>query len=431
MLFRNHTPRKMLTALRRRSGSVLVVLMALLMTCACEREPMLHLHHDGGNTEVQLPVVEVGFEVFWDYEPDYDWRREWHYGWDETDKRIFGEIGYTRPDVFEFLRYYTGNDPSGKHTIIDHEYPFTVYGNRFSRNFNWGYWDLMVWNQIKPHDGIESVHVDYETSLDSVIAYTNNTMFPTRYRTPRFTHSFYQPDELFAAYRENEHIDPNLEGFTWNEDRGVWIKATSMTLRPVTYIYLTQVVLHNNRGRVDGVDGSANLSDMARTVNLNTGAAGLDAITTRYNVRMKKDVSLEADDPTKKADVIGGRMLTFGMCGVNASLIETPKDTRTASMPNGTVLGYTQTGHPLYFKDNEVLVDDGHKHYMDVTMTFSNGLDSTFIFDVTEKVRRRYKGGVITVELDMDTVPIPSRSGGSAFDAVVVPPDSVTFEFEM
>ncbi len=50
---------------------------------------------------------------------------------------------------------------------------------------------------------------------------------------------------------------------------------------------------------------------------------------------------------------------------------------------------------------------------------FYNGMDSTFVFDVTDQVRERYKGGVITVELDMDTVPIPKRSGGSGFDAVV------------
>jgi hypothetical protein len=56
-------------------------------------------------------------------------------------------------------------------------------------------------------------------------------------------------------------------------------------------------------------------------------------------------------------------------------------------------------------------------------------MDSTMVFDVTDQVRKHYKGGVITVELDVDTVPIPTRPGGSGFNAVVVDPDSVTYEF--
>jgi len=54
------------------------------------------------------------------------------------------------------------------------------------------------------------------------------------------------------------------------------------------------------------------------------------------------------------------------------------------------------------------------------------------VFDVTQQVRERYKGGVITIELDVDTVPIPKRSGGSGFNAVVKDTeDGGTYEFEM
>ena len=65
-------------------------------------------------------------------------------------------------------------------------------------------------------------------------------------------------------------------------------------------------------------------------------------------------------------------------------------------------------------------------------MLFNNGKDSTFVFDVTEQVRQRWKGGVITVELDVDDVMIPSRKGGSAFDAVVKDfEDGGTHEFDL
>ena len=101
-------------------------------------------------------------------------------------------------------------------------------------------------------------------------------------------------------------------------------------------------------------------------------------------------------------DIAGGRLLTFGISGQNANRIKHIED-----------------------------VKDKANHYLDITMQFNNGMDSTFVFDVTDQVRKRWKGGVITVELDMDTVRIPSRSGGSAFDAVVKEFEEETHEFPL
>jgi hypothetical protein len=172
-----------------------------------------------------------------------------------------------------------------------------------------------------------------------------------------------------------------------------------MELNPITYIYLTQVILHHNNGRIAAIDGSANLSGMARTTNLNTGTAGNDAIAVSYGVRLKND----CQKGSETVDIVGGRLMTFGICGLRAN-------------------GVTRADE----------VSDPHRHYMDMTMQFNNGMDSTFVFDVTRQVRQRYKGGVITVELDLDTVPIPTRRGGSGFDAVVLDyEDGGTHEFEM
>ena len=76
-------------------------------------------------------------------------------------------------------------------------------------------------------------------------------------------------------------------------------------------------------------------------------------------------------------------------------------------------------------------VKDKANHYLDINMQFNNGNDSTFVFDVTDQVRRHWKGGVITVELDMDTIGVPSRSGGSAFDAVVKDFEEENYEFPL
>lgn len=378
---------------------------------SCDPEPPLHLF-DLGSIEIDMPMVKLDLETFWDYETiygQYDWRTEWFYDWDAYDQEMFGNIGYTEPKVFMLRRYYTGSIPLAPHNKV---FASTFKGNTFHGQYNWGYWDVLVWSEVTPTDGVQSLNFDEQSSLDSVVVYTNPSMNAVRYQAPRFTRSFYQPEDLFAAYEQGIEISRNLRGFEYDAERKMYVKRLNMVLQPVTYIFLTQVILHNNNGRVTAVDGNANLSGMARSAVVNTGTAGCDAITVYYHVNMKKNCPLvpfktPANDPRRlnaeRADIIGGRLVTFGMCRQTPCLICQACD-----------------------------VTDDTKHYMDVTMQFSNGTDSTFVFDVTQQVRDRWKGGVITVELDMDTVQIPSRRGGSGFDAVVKEvEDGGTFEFDI
>lgn len=378
---------------------LMLIAVALLLVTACRREPELHLY-DSAEVTFSLPVVNLSLEVMWNYEigyeVTYDWKAEWYYGWDDTDKAIFGELGYTEPSVFNLRRYYTGDVPYAPHTTVQSD---VIKGTSFQGRYNWGFWDLLVWNDVQTLDGVQSLNFDETTSLDYVTAYTNQSMQSSRYQAPRYTRSFYEPEPLFAAYRQAVEINRNLDGFEYDAQHDIYVKRLPMQLVPMTYIYLTQVILHNNRGRIAAVDGSANLSGMARSVVLNTGVAGKDAITVYYKVRMKKDCT-KGDE---RVDIVGGRLMSFGLCNTNANSI----------------------------RRAEELADNTH-HYMDVTMQFNNGMDSTFVFDVTKQVRERYKGGVITVELDVDTIPIPSRSGGSGFDAIVKDvEDGGTWEFDM
>ncbi len=373
-----------------------VALVAALMT-DCARNPELHLDYNG-EVVTDLPIIELQLDVYWNYDVDaegsYNWRDEWYYGWDETDKSLFGEIGYTKPASFQIRRYYTGNEAYGAHTSVLSD---LIDGFSYSAPFDWGFWDLLAWNEITTPDGIQSLRIDEQTTLDYVTAYTGQTMNTVRYQAPRYTRSFYQPEQLFSAYTQAVDINKSLEGFVYDPDRNVWVKQLQMLLRPVTYIYLTQVIIHHNNGRISGVDGNANLSGMSRSVNLNTGVTGADAITVHYYVRFKQGCTKNGES----VDIAGGRLQTFGMCNLDCHRANTT-------------------------------VNDGIRHYLDVNMQFSNGNDSTFVFDVTDQVRKRYKGGVITVELDADTIKIPTRKGGSGFDAVVKDfEDGGTHEFDM
>lgn len=361
---------------------VVMAVCSLLNSCI---EPPLHLPEG-------LPEVETELEVLVDVDVDLD--SGWYYGWDDKDKEIFGEQEFATPSSFQIRRYYTGDEAYASHqNMLSDE----ISGYLYRASYSWGFWDMLVWNNITTLDGVQSLRFDEDTSLDYVTASTGQTMNATRYQT-RYTRSFYQPEMLYAAYKQALEIREDLKDFTYDESRGVYVKKLNMQLQPLTYVYLTQVILHNNRGRITGVDGNGNLSGMARSVNMNTGVAGSDAITVHYYVRFKTDCNKLGES----VDIAGGRLLTFGMCDINGC--------RT--------------------KADEV--SDKVHHYMDVNFQFSNGNDSTLVFDVTDQVRKKPRGGIITIELNTDTIPIPGRKGGSGFDAVVKDfEDGGTHEFEM
>jgi hypothetical protein len=391
----------------------IIVTSFFILLTSCMREPELHLY-EPQNIDLDMPIVDLDLEVFWDYEMTfdvhYDWKAEWFYDWDAHDTEMFGELGYTMPTVFNLRRYFTHDVPYAPHTEVIAPPPFK--GTHYQDKFDWGFWDILVWNEIVTLDGVQSLIFDEKTSLDSVVAYTNQSMHRSRFNAPRYTRAFWAPEPLFAAYDRGIEINRNLDGFVYDQERNVWVRTLDMIMYPITYIYLTQIILHNNRGRVTQSEGNAVLSSMARSTTLNTGRAGSDAVSVYYNDNLKKDLPLvpygtPKDDPIRDiaehADIIGGRLMTFGMCN------QTPRMINDASE-----------------------VTDTLRHYIDVNMLFNNGMDSTLVFDVTDQVRRRYKGGVLTVELDMDTVPIPKRSGGSGFDAVIKDfEDGGTHEFDM
>ena len=294
----------MMREMRRLMG-----LIALTALMGCSPEPPLHLY-DAEEVVVDVPLVDLDLQVYWDYEMafgiDYDWQAEWYYGWDDDDIGLWGDIGYTIPSLFELRRYYTASKPYGDHTGV---LATQVSGTHFQGRYDWGFWDILCWNHITTIDGIQSIIFDEETSLDSVTAETNHTMRSSRYNAPKFVYAFHAPEPLFAAYERAIEINESLEGFVYDKERNVYVKKLDMTLEPITYIYLTQVILHNNRGRVVSADGSASLSGMARSTTLNTGRAGSDAITVDYRARMKTD----CDKDGEKVDIIGGRLLTFGI----------------------------------------------------------------------------------------------------------------------
>lgn len=395
-----------------KTGTAMLFISTALLLASCEREPNLYLHQGGKETTMDLPKIDLELKVLWDYEFKYDvvydWKAEWLYGWDTTDEELFGQLGYKKPKAFEIRRYFTHDIPYGQH-----EAPFKnqITDSYFSASYDFGYWDILAWNDIETKDNVQSIRIDETSTYDYVTASTGQSMVPTSYHTSSYKNAFYQPEELFAGYESGIELNENLDGFVFDEKRKCWVRKLDMTFQPVTYIYLTQIILHNNNqnGRkVTSIDGNANLCGMARSVNLNTGITGSDAITVNYNMRMKMDQKTKTGETV---DIIGGRVLTFGMPKLNPSRLNTR--------------AYTESLNKV--RD----ADLNNRHYLDVKMQFNNGKDSTLVFDVTDQVRKLFRGGVITIDLDMNKVPIPARPGGSGFDAVVKDYEEKQWEFEM
>lgn len=380
-----------------------LIILTLFVT-SCERRPVFHLHRD--QISLDFPLIEMELDVVWDYrfvyDIYYDWRSEWYYGDDPNLFGGYGEeaIGYHKPDVFELRRYFTGDTQYAPHTK---KKEFMVHGYQFTGEFEWGYHDLLLWNYLDPndYDDVLSIIIDESQTLDSVFAYTHgmnrNVHVPNKAAATR---AHFQPEELFSAYERGIEINRELDGFEWDEERGVWVKTLSAVLQPMTYIYLTQIILHNNDGRIVGVDGEADLSGMASSTNVNTGYTGSTPVPVNYKCNMKRHLNVEGED----VDIIGGRLLTFGLCRMNGSLV---------------------TRGPI--RDEE----DADRHYIDCTFLFNNGSEKSMSFDVTDQVRTRFKGGVLTVHVDVDDIDIPDKTGGSGIDAVVEEEKEETWEIPM
>ena len=390
---------------------VTIVTVATLFLTGCYREPPVHLY-DWENPGIELPWVDVKLDLYWG---SSDWRSEWYYGkcgqeggWDAEDKRIFGELEYVEPSNFFVYRYFTDNVPYGKRTILRDAY---ISGRTFRAKYDWGFWDILAWNDVKTIDGVQSLVFSESQSLDDdIVSSTNQTMHSSRYHAPRYQNSFYEPEQLFSACERGIEIDQNLKDFVYIPEEQIWLRKLDMMLEPLTYIYLPQIILHhninpvNNERRIKPDSESetqtydANISGMARSTNLNTGVSGTDAIAVSYKMRFKKDMDMRGET----VDIVGGRLMTFGICGQNGNRVSRAEESI-----------------------------DKERHFIDINMQFYNGMDSTFVFDVTDQVRKRYRGGVITIELDMDTVPVPRRPGGSGFDAVVKEFDEETHVIEL
>ena len=185
------------------------------------------------------------------------------------------------------------------------------------------------------------------------------------------------PDGLFSLYDPNQVISDNLDDYELVGNK--YILRIEGELNPSTYIYLFQLKLVNNDGRVIGSAGGAALTGMAQGVDLMTRETWTETASYLMDVYMDKE-----------QDMLGAKVYTFGVPGCN------PYDAASvAAAPAG-------------------------EHYLVLNVSYVNGSYRNISIPVTDDIRSLPTGGVITLELDVNDFPPDESAGGSGgFEALI------------
>lgn len=383
-----------------------ILYIAAVMYCVVSCiEPPLNL--PGQELEMKIPQVETQLEVVWDHEINLE--QEWYYGWDSKDDSIWGTLGYPTPTRYEVRRYYKGESTSEEHQTVD---GFSTKQTKFRRYFQFGYYDILIFNDIDSKDGTQVLVM--EESLDSVIATTTGVRGisrsildkanTNRSDTTGVIGLLNQPEIVYEAYPQNIFISHDLSDYEYDPVEDIYIKHIEAKLRPLVYIYLVQFILYNNEdGKIVGINGNAALSSMASSTNLFTGHTSNKPAIVYFNTRMKKNIMVKG----RKSDVIGGKLNTFGLC-----------DNEPFTRSGATYVG-SRTNL---------------KNYLYYDLIWNNGQVKTYEFDVTDQCLSQAHGGILTVWIDCSTLtpPDPAESGtGSLFIPTVEDYDEVFWEVEI
>ena len=373
---------------------------------------------------VEFPAIVTDIDVVWDI--DTEWKYRWYYGWDKVDSTLWGPIAYPIPTNYEVRRYFLGDTPGAPHTNVD---GFTIFGNRFRRSYQFGYYDMLIWSNIDSEDGSQVLKVD-ESLIDSVTATTSVSRGLTRLfasetegstesdqegssSTNAVTGLYNQPEIFYSAYPRDIYISHDMHDYDYyDEVEHCWVKHINCVLNPLSFIYLVQVIFIHNDGRVVGTSGNAALTAFASGTNVNTGHTNNNPIIVYFNTRYKDHLTYRDHETYVDYDcqIIGGKMTTFGLCDMK-SFVDEPSH--------------------LYCGSRKDL-----PNYLLVDVTFRNGAEQTLQFNVTDQCREQSHGGVITVIIDCNDLPIPTpgpgpSGSGSLFVPTVEDYDEVVYDIPL
>ena len=341
----------------------LLLFLATFSITSCI-EPPLHL--PGQEMKIILPQVDTDIDVAWDVHTDV--QVKYHFGWDETDAALWDSLEYPMPKLIEVRRYYTGENPDG--AIVGKD-GFTIDTPSFRKYFQFGYYNLLFWSDVDFKGESPNVQID-ESNPNNVVAYTNGSKgFNGRSENDDAIIGLHdQPEMMYGAYPKDVHISENLNDYEYDAENNVYIKHIEAILKPLVYMYLVQIVLHNNESIVQDVDGNAAITSLARGTIVNTGHTLDDACMVYMPTRMKKGIKIDGEE----VDIVGGRLNTFGLCDME----------RYDSNKGTTYQGGRSDLHNYIYFD----------------LTLADGTVKTYRRDITDQMKKQAYGGIITIDID-------------------------------
>lgn len=374
-----------MTHLRRHILPLITLMISFVMVLSgCERKDLYLAQR--GTIDVNVSVYNINLDLLWGLE----WKTQWQYLWDES---LYGPIGYTEPtgvraNVYslneerERIRYTTRN--------------FGNEGGRVSLTTCKTY-DMAFYNN-------DTEYILFSTD-ESNAYYHATTRSNARAAYTRAYAHYNQPDQLFGTFLQDLYVTEDPEAYEIHYDNDgspYYVYHVHADLTPYTMIYLCQVMVLNNEDengkRITGCQGIS-MNGLSGGVDLftrMTDSTNLVTITQEETRPMQTDRDLTLPDGTKTVgDIMAARILTWGLPGIDPLANVA---TRTYAEPRASV-------------------------HAGIGLTLRNGNVYTIEEDITEQIRKRPAGGVITIVIDADELPDnivgeePKPGGG--FDASV------------
>ena len=348
--------------------------VAALVLSGCGIDPPLHLRKVASTKVVMQTTITT--DILW----QVNWQAKWDYAWNTS---VYGPLGYSEPKGIR-MHIYTLDDVGEpkSHNV------YNFSGLQGQADVFVGIHDLLFHNNdsevllFRSENDLADLYsytrvISSGLKTSSLVQTVAQKMASTKADDEEIEENVtFMPDELFRLYDHAHVITDNLEDYDFED--GKYILRIKGDLVPASFIYLFQVRLLNNAGRVAGSNGAA-LTGVADAVNLRTGE------TTATSISVPMDVYLNA---TSDPDLLGARCLTFGIPGCNPY-----DDASVAAAPAG-------------------------KHWFVLNVVFKTGKYKNIRIDVTDQIRALPTGGVIPLEIDVgdfppeDTDPPVTDDGG-------------------
>lgn len=364
----------------------LALVMMIFMTAftGCERKPLYLAQR--GTLNVDVSVYNIQLDLLW----GVDWKTEWQYMWDES---LHGPLGYSEPsgvraNVFsltesnERFKYTTRNLPKS--------------GGRVNLTTRQSY-DMVFFNNDTEYI------LFYSDDANDYLYATTRSNSKTAY-TRAYAH-YNQPDQLFGTFLQDLYVTDDPDAYTIHYDANgypYYLYNITASLTPYTFIYLCQVMLLNNNDeegkRIIGcngisADGLAGGVDLFTRV---TDSLNLVAITQEDVKPIQTNRPLRLPDGTQtEGDIFAARIMTWGIPGID----------------------------PLEKIMARTVVQPQDSIEVGIGLTLRNGNVHSIQRNITELIKRKPAGGIITIVIDTAEIPDsiigekPKPGGG--FDASV------------